>query len=80
MAMASARPAVPESGTRPVSSEASAVAELDHAVAALQAADAFGFDLETTGYDCQRDAIKGTSLSVGPGDDLNQVSLANLQH
>lgn len=50
-------------------SEVIQTSSLEYAINALKQADSFGFDLETTGFDCQRDAIKGASLSVGPAED-----------
>lgn len=45
------------------------MSDLDRAVAALRAADTFSLDLETTGLNPRAAAIKGISLSTGPGDD-----------
>lgn len=50
-------------------SGAAQTSSLEHAVNALMAVDTFSLDLETTGFNPHRDAIKGASLSVGPGDD-----------
>lgn len=47
---------------------AATASDLEQAAAALRAVGTFSLDLETTGFNPRTDAIKGVSLSVGPGE------------